>query len=242
MSSPSLEDRIATLEKRLDKIALLLRVNAEDIVLIEEGAGDEIEQLKKRVAELEKKYSLVADACEHWYREAQRRNPSYSVAVEKCPYTRDEVIEMAKRDVEELKSYGDWYHIPDPEGKYDSGHLVYAEFIVNRLKRTVVCSLRGINTHNAYARGIAKAHPEDTFNIWLGKAIALRRALGLEVPDYYINAPQPTEVRVGDVVDLLGPSLVMTEYGAEQDTRLLREGKLVVLDDSHDFGGQEVES
>lgn len=33
--------------------------------------------------------------------------------------------------------------------------------------------------------------------------MALRRALGLAVPDEYLNAPQPTEVRVGDVVQTL---------------------------------------
>ncbi len=49
-------------------------------------------------------------------------------------------------------------------------------------------------------RGIAKATPDDCFNIHIGKAIALRRALGLAVPDEYLNAPQPTEVRVGDFV------------------------------------------
>jgi len=34
----------------------------------------------------------------------------------------------------------------------------------------------------------------------IGRAIALRRALGLEVPTEYLNAPNPTEVCVGDVV------------------------------------------
>ena len=53
-----------------------------------------------------------------------------------------------------------------------------------------------------YARGIAKAAPDDCFNVHIGKAIALHRALGLEVPDEYLNAPQPTEVRVGDAVRL----------------------------------------
>jgi hypothetical protein len=111
--------------------------------------------------------------------------------------TRDDIIEMAKRDIEALKtlevSEGGYY--------YDLGNFAcFAEFIVNRKKRTVVALLRGYITKKVYARGIAKCHPDDCFNAHIGRAIALRRALGLEVPEAYLNAPQPTEVRVGDIV------------------------------------------
>jgi hypothetical protein len=114
---------------------------------------------------------------------------------------RDEIVERAKRDVTELAK-------PHWNG---SGDLVYAihpflytaEFVVNRDKRTVVCLLRQYSRNNGYPvvrRGIAKCAPGDVFNSHIGRAIALRRALGLPVPDEYLNAPQPTEVRVGDVV------------------------------------------
>ncbi|MBU8781604.1 hypothetical protein CHCC19466_1383 [Bacillus licheniformis] len=98
---------------------------------------------------------------------------------------RDEIIERAKADVSGLL-------------KRDIGHD--HEFIVNTEKRTVVVlrKLRGCT--NIVRRGIAKAAPDDCFNVHIGEAIALHRALGLEVPDEYLNAPQPTEVRVGDVV------------------------------------------
>ena len=86
--------------------------------------------------------------------------------------------------------------------KRDIGHD--HEFIVNTEKRTVVVlrKLRGCT--NLVRRGIAKAAPNDCFNVHIGEAIALHRALGLEVPDEYLNAPQPTEVRVGDVVAYRG--------------------------------------
>jgi hypothetical protein len=114
---------------------------------------------------------------------------------------RDEIVERAKRDVAELAK-------PHWNG---SGDLVYAihpflytaEFVVNRDKRTVVCLLRQYSRNNGYPvvrRGIAKCAPGDVFNSHIGRAIALRRALGLPVPNEYLNAPQPTEVRVGDVV------------------------------------------
>ncbi|MEC0764481.1 hypothetical protein P8898_19355 [Bacillus haynesii] len=98
---------------------------------------------------------------------------------------RDEIVEQAKADVERLSN------------RY-CGRSV--EFVVNHEKRTVVAILKGVNTGIVYTKGIAKAAPDDCFNEHIGKAIALHRALGLEVPDEYLNAPQPTEVRVGDVV------------------------------------------
>ena len=73
------------------------------------------------------------------------------------------------------------------------------EFIVNRKNRKVTALIRdeyGI----VFAKGIAKCSPEDRFNSHIGRAIALRRALGLGVPFYFSNIPQPTETRVGDVV------------------------------------------
>ncbi|XSD74786.1 hypothetical protein P5611_015890 [Bacillus subtilis] len=111
---------------------------------------------------------------------------------------RDEIVEQAKADVEALSNYGNgvWH---ETEDKW-SFATCNVEFVVNRNKRTVVALLTGFHSGFVYARGIAKAAPDDCFNVHIGKAIALRRALGLAVPDEYLNAPQPTEVRVGDVV------------------------------------------
>ncbi|MED4828199.1 hypothetical protein [Bacillus atrophaeus] len=95
---------------------------------------------------------------------------------------RDEIVKQAKADVEKLCSK----HRP--------------EFIVNRQKHTVVSLLRNYLSGVVHEKGIAKAAPSDCFNVHIGRAIALRRVLGLAVPDEYLNAPQPTEVRVGDVV------------------------------------------
>ncbi|MFP2985304.1 hypothetical protein KM776_10835 [Bacillus velezensis] len=112
---------------------------------------------------------------------------------------RDEIVEQAKADVERLKECGRT-HGGKPFDYRLEMFCVKSEFIVNRDKRTVVVLLKGAGTELVYVRGIAKAAPDDCFNVHIGKAIALRRALGLKVPDEYLNAPQPTEVRVGDVV------------------------------------------
>ncbi|MFT0803338.1 hypothetical protein VSK91_21980 [Bacillus swezeyi] len=103
---------------------------------------------------------------------------------------RDEIIEQAKADFLKLVRHSNQLDC-------------VVNFIVNREKRTVVALIKGEYTGDVYARGIAKVAPDDCFNEHIGKAIALHRALGLEVPDEYLNAPQPTEVRVGDVVEYL---------------------------------------
>ncbi|WES02205.1 hypothetical protein [Bacillus velezensis] len=112
---------------------------------------------------------------------------------------RDEIVEQAKADVEELKECGRT-HAGKPFDYRLKMICVKSEFIVNRNKRTVVVLLKGAGNKFIYSRGIAKAAPNDCFNVHIGKAIALRRALGLTVPDEYLNAPQPTEVRVGDFI------------------------------------------
>ncbi|WP_187265381.1 hypothetical protein [Bacillus amyloliquefaciens] len=134
---------------------------------------------------------------------------------------RDEIVEQAKADVEKLANKYGYY--------YAYGRNTKAEFIVNCEKRTVVTILRWIADGQIVARGIAKATPDDCFNVHIGKAIALRRALGLKVPDEYLNAPQPTEVRVGDVV--------RGKY-ADYYYQLCREGELG--DDSYEAKIREI--
>lgn len=94
---------------------------------------------------------------------------------------RDRIVAKARKDIDELK-----VKIPR--------HLEYTEFVVNREKSTVVALIRNMFTNEVRARGIAKCAPSDCFNVHIGKAIALRRALGLFVPTEYLNVPQPTEV------------------------------------------------
>lgn len=71
------------------------------------------------------------------------------------------------------------------------------EFIVNEDKKTVVCLLRGVNSNIVRFRGIAKCMPGEVFNEWIGKAIALARALKIDVPEEFLNAVQPNKVVVG---------------------------------------------
>ncbi|MFC8958257.1 hypothetical protein ACFTXL_01040 [Bacillus subtilis] len=158
---------------------------------------------------------------------------------------RDEIVEQAKADVEKLTNYGDGV-------RYETDMWSFAtcdvEFVVNRDKRTVVALLKGVRTGKVYAKGIAKAAPDDCFNVHIGKAIALRRALGSAVPDEYLNTPQPTEVRVGDVVEFQSVYKAVERALVVSDDESTGEGKIAlgsayadiakIIDDSREEVGE----
>jgi len=100
---------------------------------------------------------------------------------------RDEIVAQAKEDVETLKM------------RNRLSKAFNIEISVNAENRSVEATAKVPNSRKAFY-GIAKCAPDDCFNEHIGKAIALRRALGLEVPAEYLYTPQPTEVRVGDFV------------------------------------------
>jgi hypothetical protein len=163
------------------------------------------------------------------------------------PPTRDEIVGQAIHDLAELKSEVDghaYYCVDDPDMP-DAPWLCDADFIINREKRTIVALLRGHWRPIPYAQGVAKYAPTDCFNVHIGKAIALRRALGLDVPIEYLNAPQPTEVRVGDIVTTIeGSHFDGTPYKVQRiandraydspDNGWIPVGEVKVIDDSRE--------
>ena|SRR5699024_678710 len=166
---------------------------------------DEIEKIKR--VEYARGYQDGLLAQKHF--EEQFEKVAKAVAEETAQEKRDRIVEQAKADVEELKEDGIYkiyrgFKNDIYKGRWDPysnfGGCV-GEFIVNKEKRTVVVLMKGTYSGELYAKGIAKCAPSDCFNEYIGKAIALRRALGLKVPKDYLNAPNPTEVRVGNVVD-----------------------------------------
>lgn len=123
---------------------------------------------------------------------------SVSDALKTPQQRRDEIIERAKADVKELAREDGKYLLPTRFGRK---YITLVEFIVNRDKRKVTAILRGVASDRVRAVGRAKCAPNDVFNAHIGRAISLRRALGLEVPAEYLSVPRPTEVRVGDIVE-----------------------------------------
>ncbi|MCM3784340.1 hypothetical protein M3231_15255 [Neobacillus mesonae] len=151
----------------------------------------EVESLKKRVTALERADSPTVIQTE----------PALVAAVKSPQQIRDEIVERAKADVEGVKTPWNINANPQPLVYTYKMYVVDVEFVVNRNKRTVVAIARWRKNGEIISRGVAKCSPNDVFNAHIGKAIALRRALGLEVPAEYLSVPGPTEVRVGDVVE-----------------------------------------
>ena len=99
-----------------------------------------------------------------------------------------------------------------------------SEFIVNKEKRTVVCLIKNPSRNMGIrSKGFAKCDPNDCFNEHIGKAIALHRALGLDVPQEYLDVPNPTELRFGNVVAALN------DYPGALDGPISKGSKFTVV-------------
>ena len=114
---------------------------------------------------------------------------------------RAEIIEKAKWFVKE-HSCGVYYQIPSVSKSLSETADIYfgltekLDFEVNEPKRTIVALSRCCSDGEVHHRGIAKCHPDDVFNVDIGKAIALGKMLQLDVSEFE-NAVQPTEWVVG---------------------------------------------
>ena len=186
-----------------------------------------IEQMQAEINELKTKVAAL---------EAPNLNCRHTIKPKSPQQIRDEIVAKAKADVENMlgtvkftflftgKNIQVLAHFDQSEEQYET--LDEVKFVVNPEKRTVVslAYYRG----RVVLRGIAKADPSDCFNVHLGKAIALRRALGLEVPAEYYNAPAPTEVRVGDLIKFDGLSEVtyevMSTENKPENLRIVADG------------------
>ncbi|QNM43700.1 hypothetical protein [Shouchella clausii] len=163
----------------------------------EEAEGESYE---KELSKLAKYASVMGKTTSNVTRESEASealNEAYkSGPIESAVKETREFIQQARRDEIVEQAEDDFINTAyDYQLSADD-----SEIVVNRGKRTVVALSKNPITGKVLSRGIAKCAQGDCFNVHIGKAIALRRALGLPVPDEYINAPQPTEVRVGDVI------------------------------------------
>jgi len=104
-----------------------------------------------------------------------------SIAIEQAK----ELIKPQGRN-KDLITFDGWYVVP--------------EFIINYEKKTIVALVKGPTSGKLRGKGIAKCDPADVFNIHIGKAIALYRALGKKVPTILLTAPNPTVIEVGDII------------------------------------------
>lgn len=84
-----------------------------------------------------------------------------------------------------------------------SGHTRFAldnvEFYVNP-KKGVVTALKKSRYGTVLRKAFARCAPGDVFNADIGKAIAVGRLYGVDVPAEFLDAPKPDEPAVGAVV------------------------------------------
>jgi hypothetical protein len=161
---------------------------------------------------IEPKRTFEGVSTDDLYKEIERRafeagfkagvssTTKHSDAPTRAIKSRADIVEQAKRDVGEL------------EGKMLSSRLNYegnetfrhlatkVSFEVNNGKRAITALVKGNRNSKLFEVGVARCDPNDCFNEYIGKAIALRRALGLDVPSDYLDAPQPDGFVFGDIV------------------------------------------
>lgn len=179
-------------ETEADNVGIIEKLQAEL-----SQTKDELEALKKRVDELETRQRVRKSFAEYREMKTQKRHENLKRRSQKKKQRkRDEIIEKAKQDIDNLREKDGFYNVVATGKSYN--YACNVEFIVDREKRIVTALLRGRDSNKIHAYGVAQCHPDDCFNIHIGKIIALYKALGLKIPYEYYNAPQPTEVRVGD--------------------------------------------
>jgi len=107
---------------------------------------------------------------------------------------------LRKAIIAEAKAFVAKYTTPN--SRYDDTSVVVRntrctyDFYVNEKKRVVTVLFRSVTRRSVIVKAIAKCAPDDVFNVDIGKAIALGRALGLDVSKFE-QAVNPTEPVVG---------------------------------------------
>ncbi|WP_156341130.1 hypothetical protein [Cytobacillus solani] len=183
------------------------KTEASEVYTIEARYEKAVEQAREAIEEL--RLASLAKGYEDARRDLTAVTPVGHLAVRtpqeiRDVLTRERIIEQAKRDVAKLEGLMISPKVGDEGNNAFRNWRTVVNFVVNREKRTVVALVYSRDLQVLLERGIAKCAPTDCFNAHIGRAISLRRALGLEVPSEYLNVPQPTEVRVGDVIERTG--------------------------------------
>jgi len=181
-SKPTKNQRISTLEQKVEamqaeidtlKAAQKVTVSAPEILVKSEADIAKIAERFTKMLAKEKK---------------QTPNERRKAIIDEAKAFVEDAISRNHPDAAEA---GVWF--TDNDGSIITDE---AEFVVNDKKRTVVVLIKDYGKSNVYTKGIAKCAPGDVFNEHIGKAIALGRALGLDV-ERFEKAVQPSEVVVG---------------------------------------------
>lgn len=147
---------------------------------------------------------------------------------------RAELIDEAKRFVETntkkrkiFTSVGDWY-------AFDyHGRQVSERFTVSKSKRTIKLEIVGAINPVVYKEVVAYCHPDDVWNKHIGKAIALGRALGVDISKFE-SAPQPSKIVEGMDIEHLSASRTLYKRGRVKEYN--EKDDYVILEDGYELG------
>lgn len=153
--------------------------------------------------------------------------------------------EQRKATIERAKAFVTEHTVRKGVAGYATGvnfhsYVCDVQFIVNLDKRAVTLLAKGVTTGKVRARAIAKCAPDDVFNADIGKAIALGRALGLDVSEFE-NAVKPTEFAAGQVMTYRGRKQKIAEIDGDKArinpgdfhwTYRVNEREYVIIDDT----------
>ena len=138
------------------------------------------EELRNEIEELREQLSMLKEVLEIIRHKQSTLTPP--------PPKQKTVGKMAREDVEELKKAMRSYAESSIVGNSTlNERRTVVDFHVNERKGTVVALVKGIHSGTLFEKGLAKLAKGDVFDEDIGKAIALRRALGLKVPCSYTN-------------------------------------------------------
>lgn len=168
-------------------------------------AEAKIASLEAEVFELAARLDVVVDASKPTEIPKPRDIHAYLASVKARATTitpnhrRASVIKQAKDFVADLESTKKCSAVMNIRGGLESyyPHLDELSFVVNSDKGTVVALLKYRKEQEVWAKAFAKCDPSDVFNADIGKAIAAGRLYGVDIPEEFLKAVQPTEVVVG---------------------------------------------
>lgn len=109
-------------------------------------------------------------------------------------------------------------------------HLTEVEFDVHKSDGLVVAHVKKLGEHRIKRMGIAKLRDGEAFNEWIGKALALQKALG----ERYLESkkvPQPDKLTEGMEVQFFDDSGTLTKEGVVES--IFSDDNPVVLGDGY---------
>jgi len=186
----ALESEVATLKAEVEALKKAQQVTVAPTITV------------KSDADIPSIAAKLADQLERATEKRQSQTPNQQASANS----------LRKAIIAEAKAFVAKYTTPN--SRYDDTSVVVRntrctyDFYVNEKKRVVTVLFRSVTRRSVIVKAIAKCAPDDVFNTDIGKAIALGRALGLNV-ERFEQAVKPTEVVVGHVVttkDIAGVS------------------------------------